>query len=88
MAAGISGAGAVTLAMVRAFIEVFPRAVLISGAEADLLLLGANDSRIEIDPARVSGSLAKAPAVQADLQRLDLGTVRGSSAPSSARPIP
>ena len=66
----------VTLAMVRAFIEVFPRAVLISGAEADLLLLGANDSRIEIDPARVSGSLAKAPAVQADLQRLDLGTVR------------
>ena len=35
----------VTLAMVRAFVDVFPQTVLISGAEADLLLLGANDSR-------------------------------------------
>jgi spermidine synthase len=66
----------VTLAMVRAFVDVFPQTVLISGAEADLLLLGANDSRIEIDPARVSGLLAKAPAVQADLQRLDMGSPR------------
>ena len=65
-----------TLAMVRAFVDVFPQAVLISGAEADLLLLGANDSHIEIDPARVAGRLAKAPAVQADLRRLDLGTLR------------
>ena len=46
-----------TLAMIRAFIDVFPQAVLISGAEADLLLLGANDSRIEIDPARVAAAL-------------------------------
>jgi len=66
----------VTLAMVRAFVDVFPQTVLISGAEADLLLLGANDSRIEIDPARMAGLLAKAPGVQADLQRLDLGTPR------------
>ena len=28
------------LAMVRAFVEVFPQAVLLSGAEADLLLVG------------------------------------------------
>ena len=67
---------AVTLAMIRAFVDVFPQAVLVSGAEADLLLLGANDSRIEIDPARVADRLAKAPAVQADLRRLDLGTLR------------
>ncbi len=66
----------VTLAMVRAFVDVFPQTVLISGAEADLLLLGVNDSRIQIDPARVAGLLANAPGVQADLQRLDLGTVR------------
>jgi tetratricopeptide (TPR) repeat protein len=66
----------VTLAMVRAFVDVFPQTVLISGAEADLLLLGANDSRIEIDPARVSGLLAKTPAVKADLQRLDMGSPR------------
>ena len=60
--------------MVRAFVDVFPQAVLLSGAEADLLLLGANDSRIEIDPAQLTAALANAPAVQADLRRLDLGT--------------
>jgi tetratricopeptide (TPR) repeat protein len=55
---------------------VFPQAVLLSGAEADLLLVGVNDSRVEIDPARVAAVLSRAPAVQADLQRLDLGSVR------------
>jgi len=64
------------LAMIRAFIDVFPQTVLVSGAEADLLLLGVNDSRIEIDPARVAAALARAPAVEADLTRLDLGSVR------------
>ena len=68
--------GATTLAMVRAFVEVFPQAVLLSGAQADLLLLGVNDSRIEIDPARVAKVLSRAPAVQADLQRVDLGSLR------------
>ena len=67
---------ATTLAMIRAFVEIFPSAVLISGAQPDLLLLGANDSRIEIDPARVAAALARAPAVHADLLRLDLGSVR------------
>jgi predicted membrane-bound spermidine synthase/tetratricopeptide (TPR) repeat protein len=67
---------ATTLAMIRAFVDVFPQAVLISGAEADLVLIGANDSRIEIDPTRVATVLANAPKVQADLQRLDLGSVR------------
>ncbi|HKE85695.1 MAG TPA: hypothetical protein VKB50_18165, partial [Vicinamibacterales bacterium] len=64
------------LAMIRAFIDVFPQAVLVSGAEADLLLLGVNDSHIEIDPARVAAALSHAPAVEADLRRLDLGSVR------------
>jgi spermidine synthase len=64
------------LAMIRAFIEVFPQAVLISGAEADLLLIGVNGPRIEIDPERLTRSLASAPAVQADLRRLALGTAR------------
>jgi spermidine synthase len=64
------------LAMIRAFIDVFPQAVLVSGAEADLLLLGVNDSRIEIDPERVAAAVSRAPAVEADLRRLDLGSVR------------
>jgi spermidine synthase/Flp pilus assembly protein TadD len=67
---------ATTLAMIRAFLEVFPHAVLLSGADAELLLMGANDSRIEIDPAKVAMALSRAPAVQSDLQRLDLGSVR------------
>ncbi len=65
-----------TLAMIRAFVDVFPQAVLISGAEAELLLIGSNDSRIEIDPERLVRALSSAPAAQEDLQRLDLGTVR------------
>jgi tetratricopeptide (TPR) repeat protein len=67
---------ATTLAMIRAFIDVFPQAVLVSGAEADLLLIGANEPRIEIDPARLTIALASAPEAHADLRRLDLGGVR------------
>jgi predicted membrane-bound spermidine synthase len=62
-----------TLSMVRAFVDVFPQAVLLSGAESDLILLGTNDERIEIDPDRLGAALARAPAVKADLDRLDLG---------------
>ena len=65
-----------TLAMIRAFVDVFPQSVLVSGAEADLLLVGANDSRIEIDPALVANAMTNAPALRADLQRVDLGSVR------------
>ena len=67
--------GATTLAMIRAFIDVFPQAVLISGAEADLLLLGANDSRIEIDPwpaddgALAGSGRARGPAAVGSRQR-------------------
>jgi spermidine synthase len=64
-----------TLAMVRAFIDVFPQAVLLSGAESDLLLLGANDERIEIDPDKIAAALAQAPAVRADLDWLGLGAL-------------
>jgi tetratricopeptide (TPR) repeat protein len=67
---------AVTLAMVRAFVEIFPQAVLLSGAKADLVLLGANDAAVQIDPARLASRLSNAPAVQADLQQFGLGSVR------------
>jgi len=63
------------LAMIRAFVDVFPQAVLLSGAESDLVLMGTTGSRIEIDPDRVFTSLSRAPAVQMDLDRLDLGRV-------------
>lgn len=67
---------ATTLAMIRAFVDVFPNAVLLSGAQADLLLIGTTGSRMEIDPAHLVAALSRAPAVQADMQRLDLGSVR------------
>jgi tetratricopeptide (TPR) repeat protein len=62
--------------MVRAFVEVFPQAVQLSGAEADLLLVGTAGSRMRIDPTQLTAALANAPAVQADLRRLDLGSAR------------
>jgi spermidine synthase len=68
--------GTTTLAMIRAFIDVFPQAVLLSGAGAELILLGARDSSIEIDPVRLTAALAAAPAAHADLRRLNLGRVR------------
>jgi 4-hydroxybenzoate polyprenyltransferase len=64
------------LSMIRAFIEVFPNAVLLSGAQTNLLLIGTAGPTNQIDPNRVADALSNAPAVQADLQRLDLGTVR------------
>lgn len=64
-----------TLAMVRAFVDIFPQAVLLCGTNQELLLLGTADSRIEIDPHRVAAALADAPAVQSDLRRIGLGTI-------------
>jgi spermidine synthase len=66
----------ITLSMVRAFVNAFPEAVRLSGADAELLLVGTTAPRIEIDPASVSTALAGAPAVHMDLNRLNLGTIR------------
>jgi spermidine synthase len=64
-----------TLAMIRAFVEVFPQAVLLCGTNQELLLVGTNDSRIEIDPNSLALALANAPAVRSDLQRVGLGSI-------------
>jgi spermidine synthase len=61
-----------TLSMIKSFVDVFPQSVLLSGAQADLILIGAND-RIEIDPGRLFAALSQRPGVHADLARLDLG---------------
>ena len=68
--------GESSLAMVRAFIDVFPNAVLLSGAQAELLLLGTTGSSIEIDPERLQAQLEAMPEVKQDLERLDLSTPR------------
>jgi spermidine synthase len=76
------------LSMVRSFVDVFPNAVLLSGASANLLLMGTSGVRNEIDPFRLEDALKRAPAVRADLERLDLGSPRdivGMFVASSAR---
>ena len=64
------------LSMVRSFIDVFPNAVLLSGASSNLLLIGTTGATNQIDPSRLTNALMRAPAVLADLRRLDLGTPR------------
>jgi spermidine synthase len=66
----------IILSMIRAFIDVFPNAVLLSGANTNLLLIGSRDSANQVDPTRIAAALSQAPAVQEDLRRLDLGTLR------------
>jgi len=63
-----------SLAMVRAFVDVFPQSVLLSGMGPELLLVGTTASTISIDPGRVARTLEREPKVLADLRRLDLGT--------------
>ncbi|PYR74618.1 MAG: hypothetical protein DMF87_22235 [Acidobacteria bacterium] len=64
------------LSMTRSFVDVFPNAVLLSGASSNLLLVGTTAPHNEIDPHRLAAALARAPAVQMDLQRVELGTPR------------
>jgi len=65
-----------SLAMVRAFVDVFPQSVLLSGTQAELLLIGTTARRLELDPDRVTMKLQSEPARREDLERIDLGTLR------------
>ncbi len=67
--------GPAVLALVRAFVDVFPNAVLLSGDRRELILMGARAPRFTIDPAAVAARLARAPAVRADLERIYMGTL-------------
>jgi tetratricopeptide (TPR) repeat protein len=60
--------------MVRAFTRVFPQSVLLSGMQAELLLVGTTAPTIEIDPDRIAEALAREPAVRRDAAAIDLGT--------------
>jgi spermidine synthase len=65
-----------SLAMVRAFVDVFPQSVLLSGMQAELLLVGTTADHLQIDPAVLASTLEREPSVQADLRRVDLGSVK------------
>ena len=62
---------AIIVSMTRAFLDVFPNAVVLSGAGANLLLLGGDGPTVEMDLRQLARALEARPAVQADLARLD-----------------
>jgi spermidine synthase len=64
------------LAMTRAFVDVFPQSVLLSGMQGELILVGTTAQTIDIDPERLTRALEAAPGALADLRRIDLGTVK------------
>jgi spermidine synthase len=63
------------LAIVRAFVDVFPGAVLVSGQNRDLILMGMKGGKAILDVARVRRSLAKEPAVRRDLATIGVHSV-------------
>jgi spermidine synthase len=69
----VGGAGA--RAVVRAFLDVFPGAVLLSGHGAELILVGRKGGSIELDPERAMSRLGELPALREDLRGIELATV-------------
>jgi len=56
----------VARAMVRAFVEVFPDGIVLSGYRRHLILMGRKNASIEIDPDAVAAKISNSPAVAAD----------------------
>ena len=66
---------AIGLSMVRAFLDVFPNAVLLSGTDKELIIMGKASPSAFIDPDLCSTNIGKAPLVQADLKLIKMGTL-------------
>jgi len=61
-------------ALVRAFVDVFPEALLLGGYDHHLMLVGRKDAPLELDPERVRAKLAAEPALRRELWRIALDT--------------
>jgi spermidine synthase len=77
----------VARSIVKAFLEVFPDGLLLSGYRNEFILLGARSGPPQFHPEDVARRLATRPEVEADLARIDLGslvemagTIAGSNA--------
>ncbi|MBI4702570.1 MAG: tetratricopeptide repeat protein [Deltaproteobacteria bacterium] len=66
--------GDALLAMVRAFRDAFPESVLLSGDGREMILMGTRGPSITTDPDTVLRRMRARPAVQADLEAIQLGT--------------
>ena len=60
----------VVRSMIRAFIDVFPNAILLSGERQELILIGANAETFTIAPDTLRSELERRPRVKADLQQV------------------
>lgn len=60
---------------IRAFIEVFPGAVMLSGASTEFVLYGVVDGPAQVDPEQLRRALAERPEVQRDLDAVSAGTL-------------
>ena len=67
--------GPVARSSIKAFVNAFPNAVLLSGFSRELILMGRKDTPITLDPAAVAQRVGQRPAVLDDLRRIDLGTM-------------
>jgi spermidine synthase len=63
------------LSIVRAFLDVFPESVLLSGDDRELMLMGTVGPSVALDPDAVARRIHAAPAVEEDLRRIDLGSL-------------
>lgn len=75
-----------TLSLVRAFVEVFPDAVMLNGFGADMILLGRKERPNTLDPDQIARNLAARPAVLQDLGRIHLGTLTEIAGTFAASP--
>jgi spermidine synthase len=60
------------LSMIRAFIDVFPDAVLLDGFHKSLVLMGRKDAPIELDPDQVEKAMAARPGVVRNMKEIAL----------------
>jgi spermidine synthase len=63
-----------TLSIVRAFLDVFPDAVLLSGYQSEFILLGSTSGPPQIDLDALRRRLRERPEVKRDLRRIDVET--------------
>ena len=64
----------VSRALVRAFVDVFPNAVLFAGAGPNLVLLGQRGEPLSVDPQELATRMEERPAVAGDLRRILMGS--------------
>jgi spermidine synthase len=74
--------------MVRAFLEVFPEAILLNGDGGNFILLGRKDRAIALDPSTLERRLGERAEVRADLERIQMAApteIFGAFASDAAR---